>query len=146
MYKDILLAVDLEDEGSWKEALPDAISLCKTFGATLHVVTVVPDFGLSQVSQYFPAGTEDKILAESANKLRTFVADHIPKDIPVQDIIGHGSIYKEIVAAAERGNCDLIVMSSHRPELRDYVLGPNAEKVARHTNRSVLIVRNHEAT
>ncbi len=146
MYKDILLAVDLEDECSWKEALPDAISLCKTFGANLHVVTVVPDFGLSQVSQYFPAGTEEKILSESADKLRKFVAERVPDDVPVQDIVGHGNIYREIVAAAERCNSDLIVMASHRPEIRDYLLGPNSEKVVRHTDRSVLIVRNHEAS
>ncbi len=146
MYNEILLALDLNDEGSWKESLPAAISLCKTFEANLHVLTVVPEFGLSQVSQYFPAGTEEKILKETAAQLRQFVAEHIPKEVPVQDIIGHGNIYKEIVAAAERSNCDLIVMSSHRPEIRDYLLGPNAEKVVRHTDRSVLIVRNHEAS
>lgn len=142
MYKDILLAIDLGDESSWKEALPAAVTLSQTFGATLHVITVVPDFGLSQVSQYFPAGTEDKILHETAEQLREFVAQRIPKEMPVQDIVAHGTIYKEIIAATERIDAGLIVMASHRPDIRDYLIGPNAEKVMRHSDRSVLVVRN----
>lgn len=146
MYKDILLAVDLNEESSWREALPAAITLGQTFDATLHVITVVPDYGLSQVSQYFPAGTEDKIIHETAEQLRNFVAQHITDKIPVQDIVAHGTISKEIIAAAERIDAGLIVMASHRPEMKDYLIGPNAEKVMRHSDRSVLVVRNREKT
>lgn len=144
MYKDILLAIDLNEESSWREALPAAVTLCQTFGATLHVITVVPDYGLSQVSQYFPAGTEDKIIHDTAEQLRNFVARHIGDKIPVQDIVAHGTIHKEIIAAAERIDAGLIVMASHRPEMKDYLIGPNAEKVMRHSDRSVLVVRNRE--
>jgi nucleotide-binding universal stress UspA family protein len=33
-------------------------------------------------------------------------------------------------------------MASHRPELGDFLVGPNAERVARHFEKSVLLVRN----
>lgn len=36
---------------------------------------------------------------------------------------------------------DLIVMASQRPELKDYLLGPNAARVVRHAEQSVLVVR-----
>jgi nucleotide-binding universal stress UspA family protein len=36
----------------------------------------------------------------------------------------------------------MIVMASHRPELKDYLLGPNAARVVRHAECSVLVVRN----
>jgi nucleotide-binding universal stress UspA family protein len=32
-------------------------------------------------------------------------------------------------------------MGSHRPELSDYLLGPNAGKVVRHAKCSVMVVR-----
>ena len=54
MYKDILLPVDLDQPVSWEHALPQAVKLCEMSGANLHVLTVVPDFGMSIVSQYFP--------------------------------------------------------------------------------------------
>ena len=44
MYKKILLAVDLNENASWKKALPTAIEYAKVFGADLHVATVLPDF------------------------------------------------------------------------------------------------------
>ncbi|MFQ5760821.1 MAG: universal stress protein, partial [Acidiferrobacterales bacterium] len=42
---------------------------------------------------------------------------------------------------AEKAGCDLIVMASQRPELKDYLLGPNAARVVRHANCSVLVAR-----
>jgi hypothetical protein len=45
----------------------------------------------------------------------------------------HGRVYDQIIAAADKlGVSDAIVMGSHRPELSDYLLGPNAARVVRH--------------
>lgn len=46
------------------------------------------------------------------------------------------------MAAADKLGCDLIVLSSHRPEMRDYLIGPNAARVVRHAKQSVLVVRD----
>ena len=53
-----------------------------------------------------------------------------------------GTIYSEILKVAEDCSADLIIMASHRPELKDYMLGPNASRVVRHANCSVLVVRD----
>ncbi len=49
---------------------------------------------------------------------------------------------EKILKAVEETGCDLIVMASHRPALKDYLLGPNAARVVRHANCSVLVVRD----
>ena len=141
MYRDILIAIDLNQESSWNKALPTATEYCKAFGATLHVMTVLPDFGLSMVGQYFPANFESAHREQANKQLHAFVAEHAPKDIKVQHIVAEGTVYKEILRVAGEINADLIVMASHRPELKDYLLGPNAEKVVRHSDLSVLVVR-----
>ena len=41
MYKNILLAIDLNDETSSRKPLLSAVELARTFGARLHVLTVV---------------------------------------------------------------------------------------------------------
>ena len=41
MYKNILLAIDLNDEASCRKPLLAAVELARTFGARLHVLTVV---------------------------------------------------------------------------------------------------------
>jgi len=141
MYATILCPVDLSDPHSWDKALPTAVELAGAFGATLHVMTVVPSFGLPIVGQYFPEGFEARMRAEAARHLEEFCAANLPDDLAAKRIVAEGKIYQEILRAAESIKADLIVMGSHRPELSDYLLGPNAARVVRHAPCSVMVVR-----
>ncbi len=141
MFKDILLPIDLGDVESSREAVSTAIELSRTEGARLHLLCVVPGYSMSIVSQYFPEGFEEKSLAEAARQLDDFIAKNIPSEITSRAVVANGTVYEEILRTAERIGCDLIVMASHRPELKDYLLGPNAARVVRHANCSVLVVR-----
>ncbi len=141
MFKHVLLSVDLEQESSWTKALPVAVDLCKSFGATLHVLTVIPNFGMSIVGQYFPKNYEKEVGEKVLARLKDFVAEKIPGDLSVQHIVGQGTVYEVILDMAETVNADLIVMASHRPELQDFLLGPNASRVVRHAKCSVMVVR-----
>jgi nucleotide-binding universal stress UspA family protein len=141
MYANILCPVDLSDNHSWEKALPTAVELAKTFGSALHVMTVVPSFGLPVVGQYFPEGFEARMRAEAARHLDEFCAAHLPQDLAAERIVAEGKIYQEILRAAGSIKADLIVMGSHRPELSDYLLGPNAARVVRHAPCSVMVVR-----
>lgn len=141
MYKHILLPVDLEDAASSAQALEIAVAQAKALGATLHVLTVVPDFGMSVVGSFFPDDFAEKALAETAKSLDAYVGANVPDGVTVQQIVARGRIYDEIIKAADSTKADLIVMSAQRPGVSDYLLGPNAARVARHANQSVLIVR-----
>jgi len=141
MFRNILVPVDLSDKHSWRKALPAAIAMGEAFGAKLHVITVVPEFGLPIVGQYFPEGYEEKVRQQAAKQLKAFVAEQVPDAVPTRRIVAEGKIYREILKAAATIEADLIVMGSHHPELKDYLLGPNAAKVMRHADCSVLVVR-----
>ncbi|MTI45730.1 nucleotide-binding universal stress UspA family protein [Roseibium hamelinense] len=142
MYKSILVPIDLGEETSWAKALPTAVAMARTFDAELHLVSVVPDFGRSIVGSYFPKDYEHDALEAAGNALQKFITEHEEKGIKVKGHVAHGTIYEEINAAADKLDCDLIVLSSHRPELKDYLLGPNAARVVRHAKQSVLVVRD----
>lgn len=141
MYHRILLPVDLSDKHSWRKALPTAVALGTTFKAELHVMTVVPDFGLPMVGQFFPEGYEAKAHAHVAAQLEDLVAEQVPEGVAVKRIVATGKIYQQILHVAEEIGVDLIVMGSHHPELSDYLLGPNAARVVRHADCSVMVVR-----
>ena len=142
MFNEILLPVDLNHESSWKKALPCALELAKTFGAQLHIMTVVPDFGMTIVANYFPDDYEKTALEGASAALHDFTKQHLPDGMACQHIVSHGTVYEEILETAETINADLIVMGSHRPELKDYLLGPNAARVVRHATRSVMVIRD----
>lgn len=141
MYQNILLAIDLNDESSWQRALPLAVEMCSAGGGNLHVVTVVPDFGMSIVSSYFPEGYEKEVGAKVMQNLKTFVSENVPDGVSVQHIVGSGNVYESILKTADEVKADLIVIAAGRPDLKEFLLGPNAARVARHADVSVLIVR-----
>ncbi|MDF2780624.1 MAG: universal stress protein [Geminicoccaceae bacterium] len=141
MYRNILVPMDLSDKHSWRKALPTAISLCETFQGKLHLMTVVPEFGLPMVGQFFPEGYEAKLRQHAAKQLRDFAAQQVPGEIECRRIVAEGKVYQEILKAADAIKADLVVMGSHRPELSDYLLGPNAARVTRHARCSVMVVR-----
>lgn len=142
MFKDILLPVDLGNQETQTKAVAAAVEIAKAFGSRLHVMTIVPNFGMSIVSGFFPANFEEQALEEANKQLHAFVAQAVPDDIKVQHIVAHGTIYEQILHFAKEAKVDLIVMASHRPELQDYLLGPNAARVVRHAHCSVTVVRD----
>lgn len=142
MFKTVLLPIDLSAASSWETALPAALRLCQPEdGGVLHVLTVVPDFGMSVVGSYFEAGFEEKAMHHLGEELSAWVNEYVPDGTEVHPHVMHGRVYDQIITAADRLNVDAIVMGSHRPELTDYLLGPNAARVVRHAKQSVFVVR-----
>jgi len=140
MYKKILLPIDLQEQSSWQKALPAALEYCQAIGAELHLLSVFPDLPPG-MQMYLPEDTESRLAHEAAAGLDAFVAEHLPEGVTVFKHLDTGSIYHCILETAERIGIDLIVMASHRPEMSDYLVGPNASRVVRHANISVLVVR-----
>lgn len=140
-YRKILLPIDLSDDASWANALPTATDLCEKYGAKLEIMTVVPSMGLSVVAQFFPDNYEQEMVNQTIAGLQAVADKHVPAGLSVEIKVASGTIYREIMRTAEADGADLIVMGSHRPELADYLLGPNAARVVRHATCSVMVVR-----
>ncbi|NJO38838.1 MAG: universal stress protein [Rhizobiales bacterium] len=142
MYQKILVPVDLGDKHSWRKALPTAVTLCESFDASLIVMTVIPDIAMPVIGQYLPQDFADRVKQQVSAQLSAFVQAQIPPGIEVQRHVAVGKIYQKIVNTAAKAEVDLIVMGSHHPELKVYLLGPNAARVVRHAKTSVMIVRD----
>ncbi len=141
MFKTILLPIDLSAPASWKKALPVALDLGRAEGCQLHVMTVIPDFGMSVVGSFFEENFEEKALQKVGEDLSAWVNENVPDAIEVHPHVTHGRVYEQIMTAADKLGVDAIVMGSHTPELSDYLLGPNAARVVRHAKQSVFVVR-----
>ena len=139
MYKHILLPVDLNDEHPTFVAT--GVEYAQQFGATLHVLTVIPDFGAHSISHYFSSHTDEKITKGARDELSSFISKHIPREIGAKPIVARGTVYEVIIGTARDTYSDLIILGAHRPGLKDYLLGSNAERVVRHADCSVLVVR-----
>jgi nucleotide-binding universal stress UspA family protein len=141
MIRSILLPIDLSDDKGWQAPLEAALSLARLYTAKLHVVAVLPDFGMAQVGAFFAGDYEKKALAAFGVALNDWLRAHVPPDVEAHPHVLHGSIYDEVLRAADKLAVDLIVIGAHRPKLKDYLLGPNAARVVRHASQSVYVVR-----
>jgi nucleotide-binding universal stress UspA family protein len=142
MFSNVLLAVDLAHPESWARALPVPDAMARRDGALLHVVTVVPDFGMSLVQGFFPENFEAKARAHAREMLDTLVAKELPDraDVRVEVCFGHPA--PEILRVAGLVGADLIVLESHAPgERPGLVAGSQADRLVHAARCSVLVLR-----
>ncbi len=141
MFQTILVPMDLAYRPDRRRALPVAADLAEKYDGRIHVMTVIPDYGMPLVGSYFPAEQAEQAAAAARDELRKLALDHIPEARLAGVTVRRGTVYREILAAAEECGCDSVVMTAHRPEMKDYLLGPNAARVVRHATIPVLVVR-----
>jgi len=140
MYKNILLAIDLNDEPSCRKPR-SAVELARTFGARLHVLTVVREVEAILEAKAAPLGY-DLVAADLENRIAALIRRADASDVKPNVLVTHAaSIYAEILGVAEEAEADLVVVGSHRPAMKDYLLGTNAARVVRHARCSVLVAR-----
>jgi universal stress protein F len=136
MFKSIVVAIDLAHAERGKQLLAKARELLDK-GGTIHLVHVmehVPSF----VAAELPSGLHDKFRSEADESLKAIAS---AAGSGVKTILREGSAATEILEAARGAGADLLMVASHRPDMRDYFLGSTAARVVRHSPCSVLVVR-----
>lgn len=137
MFRSILVAVDLDEPSSWSKALPAGVSLAQAQDARLTLATVVTDASARRQAQWSVVAYRELIAVAEAR------LDALARDCghPAALRVGRGSIGGGILDLASDIGADLIVLASHRPGAKDYLIGANAVYVVRHAPCSVLVVR-----
>lgn len=140
MYKNILLPIDLDENRDIPKTIETAIALSRLYDAQLYVMTVLPDFGMSIVGSYFKEGFEQDSKKHAKDVLREYIDKHFA-DVDIKMVVATGTIYREIIAAGDKLDIDLIIMASGHEDIEDYLLGSNAARVVRHSKQSVMVIR-----
>ncbi len=143
MTKSVLCAVDVSDGDTDRAVLQEAAMIAGLHDAQLDVITVVPDFGTSLVSGYFDPGFHQKAEEEADRHLRELCVATLgeERNRSVRHVVATGSAYKEILSVAEKAGTDLIVIGASKPDVKDFLLGPNASRIVNHSQCSVYVVR-----
>lgn len=140
----VLCALDVSQPDHETPVLRRAAQLAAMDKARLDVMTVLPDFGTSMVGSYFKADYQEQAVAEMRKALSDLVEKVLGAEANARarHVVTTGTVYEEVLRVARVDKATLIVIGSHRPMLRDYLLGPNASRVVRHSDCSVFVVRD----
>lgn len=141
MFETLLLAVDVNDPKGAARPTQAALRLAIQEKARLHVLNVVPDDGLPMVSASFGPDHGKSVIDEARTALEAWAKANLPEDVPAELHVARGKIYDQILKVAKDLGVEGIVVGAHSPDLKDYLLGSNAARVARHATQSVFVIR-----
>lgn len=150
MAEHLLVPIDLMHESSWTRALPQGFATASAVGATVTVMTVVPEFVGGLDWRYAirgeTGGSEeldiDSLLKDARTRLEQIGKSAAPAGTSFDVIARYGTVYEQILDVASELPASQIVMSANRPSLADYLIGPNTARVVRHATCSVTVVRD----
>ena len=139
MFKSIVVPVDTQEPDTWAAIIPTAISMVVAHQARLTLCTVIPDVRAMVEAEWSAIGYRQMV--DIARTRLATLAKQFPGVADVHIEVGTGNIWRGIVKIASRAEADLIILASHRPAMKDYLLGANAVSVVRHATCSVMVVR-----
>ena len=138
MYKKIVVPIDLDNAEQGKAMLGKVKELAGgNGGSQVTVMNVVQDVpGL--ITAELPEGLVTKAAHSARDSLVEMVeAAGLEADVQVRS----GRPHHAIVNLADELGADLVLIASHTPGARDYILGSTAASVVRHAKCSVLVER-----
>jgi len=140
MYRKILIPIDTAETALSEPGIAFAARLITATNGNVRLVHVFPE--LPSVLQELLAPHVVASQEDAAEKKLQDLAAH--SNFPsgrFSHTLRTGSVYAEVLAEAEDWEADLIIIGSHSPSMSTYLLGSNAQKIVRHANCSVLVVR-----
>lgn len=135
MYNTIIVPTDFSDDEATIDALKDAETLSSNNKIILlNILEDIPAYALRGV----PTDEKENLVPKTRDALKELV---YLSQVNAETEVRNGKPYHQIIAAVKEYEADLVIINSHKPGLKDYLLGSTAGKVVRHAPCSVLVVR-----
>ena len=138
--KNILLPTDFSERSA--DALAYAQNIAELTGAKVTLMNVVQPVAVPLPLTSF-AIENDRLTAATDKRLKELAAEHgIAPKLLDRVVVSEGAPWNEIVRAARNLKCDLIVIATQgHTGVAHAFLGSTAERVIRHADCPVLVVR-----
>ena len=134
MYKKIIVALSLE-HGIAGAALDAASALADDNAEILAVHVYEP---LQDSVRHFVSREDlEKTRRQAEANLKARIEDH-PH---IKPVVLEGHAGRSLADYARQAGADCIVVGSHKPGLRDYLLGSTAARIVRHAHCAVHVLR-----
>ncbi|NMH86757.1 universal stress protein [Flavivirga algicola] len=139
--KKIIVPIDFSEHSEY--ALKTAARLAKKNNAELLALHMLE---MSEVMLTASGEEPQKIiyfLKLAEQRFEDFLKKDYLKDVKVIPIVKHFKVFSEVNEIAQKYDADLIVMGSHGASgVKEFFIGSNTERVVRHADIPVLVVKN----
>jgi nucleotide-binding universal stress UspA family protein len=140
MYKSIL--VPLDGSKLAENILTEVEKLAVLLNARLNLIYVSKAHVFPGVD---PTDAQVRVVSEAKEYLDNLKEQLLAKKIDIEIHTPYGNPAAKILEVSRRHDIDLIAMSTHgRSGIGRWLLGSVAEKVVRHSEKPVLLLRSHK--
>lgn len=134
MYQKIIVSLAL-DHGISEKAIEAARTLCAPGGQIQAVHVYEPMQGTANVY------VSEEVVAESVKRAEDALAQRVAGSTDLTPVLLKGHSGRAITDYATETGADCIVVGSHKPGLKDFLLGSTAARIVRHAPCSVHVLR-----
>ncbi|MBC3847187.1 universal stress protein [Winogradskyella echinorum] len=141
--KKIIVPIDFSEHSEY--ALETAASIAKKYNSEIYVLHML-QLSNAIITASTSALNEEAVfyLKLAEQKMESFLDKPYLEGVNVIPVVKHFMVFKEINELVKAHDADLIVMGSHGASgAKEVLLGSNAEKVVRHAEIPVLIVKHN---
>ena len=138
--KKIIVPIDFSEHSEY--ALKAAAKLAQKNDAELLVLHMLE---MSEVMLTASGEDPQKViyfLKLAEQRFEEFLKKDYLKDVKIKPIVKHFKVFSEVNDVAQKHNADIIVMGSHGASgVKEFFVGSNTERVVRHSEIPVLVVK-----
>ncbi|MFG1490735.1 universal stress protein [Oceanospirillum sp. HFRX-1_2] len=141
MYNTVLIPMDLEHEDMFPKAVALAQQLIGDEKGEIHAVYV--DQNLVHHGNF--SLSEDAVkqaLDDMKQQVKSLFKKYVPEHLRGKCRVRSGVVYDTVLEEADKVKPEVIIVAAGRPGFSSYLLGSNAEKILRHANCSVFVIRD----
>lgn len=142
MMKKIIVPIDFSNYSEY--ALKAAALLAKKTEAVIYALHMldIQEINLSQ-SPDFSQEKSIYFLKMAEKKFKNFLQKEFLQEVKVVPVVKHYKVFSEINEIAKEINADLVIMGSEGATgFKEFFTGSNTEKVIRHSEVPVLVIKN----
>lgn len=141
--KKIIVPIDFSEHSEY--ALEAAANLAQKFGSELIVLHML-ELSDAILTAYGNSINEEAVfyLKLAEQKFEAFLDKPFLEGLKITPIVKHFKVWSEVNDVANQHNANLIVMGSHGASgVKEVLVGSNTEKVVRHADIPVLVIKHN---
>ncbi|SFF98349.1 universal stress protein [Neptunomonas qingdaonensis] len=142
MFKNILIPVDLAHEEQFSRLMAAAVLLIGSNKAQIDLLYVDQSLIHQGSYPYLDNKTYAEHKKDATERLEYLIQTVAPAHVTCVTHIRQGAAHDHIIEEAKLQQSDAILMMAKRPGIASYFLGNTAEKVVRHADCSVFVIRD----
>lgn len=141
MFKNILVPIHLEYKKNHKKLLEGALNVLNKENGKITLFNVNENSVHPEVYLMVDENMKHEYEESSLEKLKEIAENYgLPMD-KLSLMVKGGVVHQEILTQAQKMEADAIVMMATKPGMGSYFISSTAERVVRHTDCSVFIIR-----